>query len=215
MVRIISVMALLSIFTSAIFGFSYAAQKQDRLMNNDQNNEQKTATATFAGGCFWCMQPPFDKLAGVIKTTVGYSGGHKKMPTYREVTSGTTGHTEAIEVIYDPSRISYEELLDVLWRNIDPTSADRQFVDIGTQYRAAIFYHDTAQQKAAEDSKQQLARSGRFDKSIVTEISAATIFYAAEDYHQQYYKKNPIRYKFYRYNSGRDQFLKKVWSKEI
>jgi methionine-S-sulfoxide reductase len=171
----------------------------------------KLKTATFAGGCFWCMQRPFDELEGVVETYVGYTGGHAENPTYEEVSAGMTGHAESIEVIFDPSRISYADLLDVFWRNIDPTTPDRQFVDVGNQYRAAIFYHDDEQKQLAEESKAKLDTSGRFDKPIVTEITPAATFYRAEKYHQKYYEKNPIRYKFYRYRSGRDQFLEKVW----
>lgn len=174
-------------------------------------NETKTATATFAGGCFWCMQPPFDKLEGVISTTAGYAGGKEKNPTYKQVSSGTTGHVEAVQVVYDPSRITYEQLLDVFWRNVDPTQANGQFVDIGPQYRTVIFTHDEEQKRLAEASKERLDRSGRYDGKIVTEILPATTFYKAEEYHQAYYKKNPVRYKYYRYRSGRDQYLAKIW----
>jgi len=170
--------------------------------------------ATFAGGCFWCMEHPFEKLKGVVSTTVGYTGGQKKNPTYEEVSSGTTGHTESIEIIFDPSQISYTRLLDIFWRNIDPTTPDRQFADIGTQYRAAIFYHTKEQRQAAESSKIMLGKSGNFDKPIVTEITPASEFFRAEEYHQKYYKKNPLRYKLYRFGSGRDRFLEKIWGKE-
>lgn len=171
----------------------------------------KRERATFAGGCFWCMEPPFEKLEGVKEVISGYIGGKKLNPTYEEVSSGSTGHLEAIEISYDPSAVSYDKLLDVFWRNIDPTDAGGQFVDRGGQYRSAIFYHTESQKKAAEASKQRLAGTGIFSKSIVTEILPATTFYKAEEYHQDYYKKNPVRYKFYRFNSGRDQFLEKIW----
>ncbi|NIS63040.1 MAG: peptide-methionine (S)-S-oxide reductase MsrA [Proteobacteria bacterium] len=174
----------------------------------------KLEKATFAGGCFWCMEPPFDKLDGVISTTVGYAGGKEKNPTYKEVSSGGTGHAESVEIVYDPSRITYVRLLDVFWRNIDPTQVDGQFVDTGRQYRTAIFYHTEEQRRLAAASKRQLEDSGRFEKKIVTEIVPAGEFYRAEGYHQDYYKKNPLRYKFYRYGSGRDQFLKKVWGED-
>ncbi len=167
--------------------------------------------ATFAGGCFWCMVPPFEKLDGVKEVISGYTGGHKDNPTYEEVSSGKTGHVEAIEVTFDPSKITYEKLLDVFWRQVDPTDAGGQFVDRGSQYRSVIFFHTPEQKAAAERSKDALARSGRFSKAIVTEVLPAGKFYKAEEYHQDYWKKNPIRYKFYRFNSGRDQFLKKVW----
>ncbi len=170
--------------------------------------------ATFAGGCFWCMVPPFEKLDGVKEVISGYTGGQKVNPTYEEVSSGTTGHVEAIEVIYDPSKVTYNKLLDVFWRQINPTDADGQFVDRGSSYTSAIFYHTEEQKKLAEQSKEQLARSGRFDKPIVTEIRPVGAFYRAEGYHQDYWKKNPIRYKFYRYNSGRDQYLAKTWGKD-
>jgi len=185
------------------------------------NAEDKTAgaapkleKATFAGGCFWCMQPPFDKLKGVVSTIVGYTGGQKVNPTYEQVSAGATGHAESIEVTYDPARVSYAELLDVFWRNIDPTARDRQFVDVGNQYRAAVFYHNEEQRTLALASKEKLEKSGKFgSKAIVTEIVPAATFYPAEDYHQKYYQKSGVRYKFYRFNSGRDQFLKKIWGK--
>jgi len=167
--------------------------------------------ATFAGGCFWCMEPPFEKIEGVKEVISGYTGGHKENPTYKEVSSGATGHLEAIQVKYDPSQISYPELLGVFWRQVDPTDPGGQFVDRGQQYTTAIFYHDDTQKEQAEASKKNLSKSGRYDKSIVTPIKKAEIFYPAEEYHQDYYKKNPLRYKFYRYNSGRDRYLKKIW----
>jgi len=171
----------------------------------------KWEKATFAGGCFWCMEPPFEKLDGVKEVISGYTGGKKVNPKYEEVSAGGTGHLESIEVIYNPSRVTYEKLLDVFWRNIDPTDSGGQFVDRGGQYRSAIFYHAEEQRKIAEASKQRLARSGVFSKPIMTEILPASAFYPAEDYHQDYYKTNPVRYKFYRFNSGRDQFLEKTW----
>jgi peptide-methionine (S)-S-oxide reductase len=171
----------------------------------------KTATATFAGGCFWCMEPPFEKLDGVVSVTSGYTGGSKKDPTYEEVSGGGTGHAESIEVIYDPAKVSYEKLLDVYWHNVDPVTPNAQFCDHGNQYRTAIFYHDDEQKKAAEKSKQELEASGKLGKPIVTQIVAATQFYPAEEYHQDYYKKNPIRYHYYRYNCGRDQRLEELW----
>jgi len=167
--------------------------------------------ATFAGGCFWCMEPPFEKLDGVKEVIAGYTGGHVENPTYKQVSAGGTGHVEAVEVIYDPSKITYQQLLDVFWRQIDPTDNGGQFVDRGSSYLSAIFYHNEEQKMLAEASKKQLAESGRFKKPIVTEIRPAGPFYRAEEYHQDYYKKNPIRYKFYRFNSGRDRFLEKVW----
>ncbi|MHB1400096.1 MAG: peptide-methionine (S)-S-oxide reductase MsrA [Trichloromonadaceae bacterium] len=174
----------------------------------------ETARAIFAGGCFWCMEPPFDHLPGVISTTSGYTGGSKANPSYEEVSAGGSGHTEAVEVLFDPQRVNYEKLLEVFWRNIDPTDAGGQFVDRGSQYRSGIFYRDEMQRQQAEQSKAALMKSGRFARPIVTEIVAATTFYPAEEYHQDYYRKNPLRYKYYRFNSGRDQFLDQVWGKD-
>ncbi len=171
------------------------------------------ATATFAGGCFWCMEPPFDSIDGVISTTSGYTGGSKENPTYKEVSRGGTGHAEAIQVIYDPARVSYTQLLDVFWHNIDPTMAGGQFCDWGDQYRSEIFYHDEEQKQLASQSKTALGNPGSFKEPIVTQISAANTFYPAEDYHQDYYKKNPVRYKFYRYGCGRDKRLQELWGK--
>jgi peptide-methionine (S)-S-oxide reductase len=169
--------------------------------------------ATFAGGCFWCMEPAYDKLEGVKSVVSGYTGGHKLNPTYEEVSSGTTGHTEAIEIAYDPSVISYSKLLDIFWHNVDPTVKDRQFCDIGTQYRSAIFYQNAEQKRLAEASKKTLEQSKRFPGPIYTEIVPAATFYPAEEYHQKYYQKNPVRYKYYRYSCGRDQRLKELWGK--
>ncbi len=169
-----------------------------------------TAIATFAGGCFWCMEGPFDKLDGVISTTSGYTGGHTDNPTYPEVSSGATGHAESVQVVYDPDKISYEQLLTTFWHNIDPTVKNRQFCDVGSQYRSAIFYHDETQKKLAEESKVALEQAV-FGKALVTEITAAGTFYPAEDYHQDYYMKNPLRYKYYRYSCGRDQRLEQIW----
>jgi peptide-methionine (S)-S-oxide reductase len=171
-----------------------------------------TAKATFAGGCFWCMEPPYDELDGVLSTISGYIGGAKKNPTYEEVTTGKTGHAEAVEIAYDPKKISYEKLLEVFWRNIDPLTANAQFCDSGSQYRSAIFYHDEMQKRLAEKSKKDV--QGRFKQPVVTEIVAAGEFYPAEDYHQDYYKKNPIRYKIYRYGCGRDERLREVWGSQ-
>jgi peptide-methionine (S)-S-oxide reductase len=170
----------------------------------------QTAKATFAGGCFWCMEPPFDELNGVISTTSGYTGGKTKNPTYEQVSSGTTGHAEALQVVYDPKKITYEKLLEVFWHNIDPLAVDGQFCDFGSQYRSAIFYHDASQKNAAEKSKK--AVQARFKQPIATEITAATVFYPAEEYHQDYYKKNPVRYKLYSHGCGRAQRLEELWS---
>lgn len=178
----------------------------------DTNKDSRVAT--FAGGCFWCMEADFEKLPGVVKVISGYTGGHKVGPTYKEVSAGTTGHVEAVQVYYDPSKVTYEELLDFFWRHIDPTDSGGQFVDSGEQYRSAIFYHDEEQKRLAEKSKEALAKTGRFNKPIVTEILPFTRFYEAEDYHQDYYKEHSLKYKYYRYRSGRNQFLEKVWGKE-
>jgi peptide-methionine (S)-S-oxide reductase len=169
------------------------------------------AKATFAGGCFWCMEPPFDKVDGVISTTSGYTGGQKTAPSYEEVSAGGSGHAEAVEILYDPKKVSYEKLLQVFWHNIDPTVKDQQFCDHGAQYRTGIFVHDAEQRRVAEASKAELAKSKPFKEPIVTEIVDAKQFWAAEDYHQDYYKKNPIRYKYYRTGCGRDARLKQVW----
>lgn len=172
----------------------------------------RTAEATFAGGCFWCMEPPFEKLDGVIEVISGYTGGHVKNPTYEQVCSGRTGHAESIRVVYDPSRISYADLLEVFWRNIDPTTPNRQFCDTGSQYRPAIFYHDDEQKRLAEASVHHLRQLGVFDEIAVT-IEAASTFYPAEDYHQDFYRKNPEHYHRYRAGCGRDRRLHDLWSK--
>ena len=179
----------------------------------EQARETQYGKATFAGGCFWCMEPPFDELPGVISTTSGYTGGRTKNPTYEEVSSGVTGHAEAVEVVYDPTKITYARLLDVFWKNIDPLTPNRQFCDVGTQYRAAIFYHHDEQKRLAEASKKALETSGRFQQPIVTELAPASPFYQAEEYHQDYYKKNPIRFNFYKYTCGRARRLEELWGK--
>ncbi|MDD3579764.1 MAG: peptide-methionine (S)-S-oxide reductase MsrA [Desulfobacca sp.] len=172
---------------------------------------QSEHLATFAGGCFWCLEADFKKVDGVQAVTSGYTGGNRENPTYEEVVTGSTGHVEAIQVRYDPGKISYQELLEIFWRHIDPTDPGGQFVDRGAQYRTAIFYHDAEQRRLAEESKQALARSGRFSQPIVTEIVEFTRFYPAEAYHQDYHQTQPQRYQYYRQHSGRDQFLQKVW----
>jgi peptide-methionine (S)-S-oxide reductase len=172
------------------------------------------AKATFAGGCFWCMQPPFEKLPGVLSTTVGYTGGSVKSPTYEQVSSGETGHAESIEIVYDPSKIGYEKLLDVFWHNVDPVTRDAQFCDHGEQYRTAIFYHDETQHRLAEESKRALEASKKLPGPIVTQIVQAGEFWPAEEYHQRYHEKNPIRYKYYRWNCGRDARLQELWGKD-
>jgi peptide-methionine (S)-S-oxide reductase len=178
-----------------------------------QTAPAKTAKATFAGGCFWCMEAPYDKLPGVISTTSGYIGGSVKNPTYEQVSTGRTGHTEAVQVEYDPSKVTYEKLLQTFWMNIDPTVKNAQFCDHGSQYRSGIFYHDDTQRQLAEASKAALDKSKPFKEPIVTEITKASEFYRAEDYHQDYYKTNPVRYKLYRNGCGRDARLKELWGK--
>ncbi|MCH6582086.1 MAG: peptide-methionine (S)-S-oxide reductase MsrA [Proteobacteria bacterium] len=168
-------------------------------------------TATFAGGCFWCIEADFDKVEGVISTTSGYIGGDKKNPTYKQVSAGGTGHTEAVQIVYDPAKVTYAELLKVLWRNIDPTTPNRQFCDAGSQYRAEIFHHNEKQKYLAEQSKREVESTKPFEAPIVTQITMASEFYPAEEYHQDYYLKNPVRYKIYRYGCGRDKRLKQLW----
>ena len=175
---------------------------------------QGLAKATLAGGCFWCMEPPYDKLDGVVSTTSGYIGGLRPNPTYEQVSAGGTGHYEAVQIVYDPKKISYERLLDVFWHNIDPLDATGQFCDKGDQYRSAIFFHDETQKRAAEASKTALAESERLPGPIVTEILPATPFFAAEDYHQDYYQTNPLRYRYYRFACGRDARLKELWGED-
>ena len=177
--------------------------------------DSKTDIATFAGGCFWCMEPPFDKLDGVISTTSGYTGGHMENPNYKQVSAGASGHTEAVQIEYDPEKISYEQLLEVFWRNIDPTTADRQFCDTGSQYRPGIFYHNPQQKNAAEKSLKTIEATKTFTEPVVTEITAASTFYPAEDYHQDYYQKNPLRYKYYRFACGRDKRLEMLWGEPV
>ena len=169
------------------------------------------ARATFAGGCFWCMEAPFDKLDGVVSTTSGYVGGKEQSPSYELVSSGRTGHTEAVEIVYDPKKVGFEQLLRVFWRNIDPTVRDRQFCDAGAHYRPEIFFHDDEQKRLAEASRAELERTKPFKAPIVVAITAAGAFWAAEDYHQDYYLRNPIRYRFYRSGCGRDDRLRELW----
>ncbi len=172
------------------------------------------AVATFAGGCFWCMEPAFDKIDGVFDTTSGYTGGTKKNPTYEEVSSGGTGHAESLQVRYDPKKVTYAKLLDVFWHNVDPVTPNAQFCDHGTQYRSAIFFHDEEQHQAAEASKQALEAAGKLPGKIVTQIVPAATFWPAEEYHQDYYQKNPLRYNYYRQGCGRDRRLKVLWGDE-
>jgi peptide methionine sulfoxide reductase msrA/msrB len=175
--------------------------------------QAKYEKATFAGGCFWCMTEPFEKVDGVTEVLCGYTGGTGVDPTYHDYAE--KGHIEAVQVTYDPSKVAYRKLLEVFWRQMDPTDGGGQFCDRGPQYRSAIFYHSEEQKQQAERSKEELAASGRFNKPVVTEIINASVFYKAEDYHQDYYKKNPVKYSFYRFSCGRDQYLKKIWDKPI
>ncbi len=192
-----------------------ALSSLDPSRGTTQTTPDTTAlVATFAGGCFWCMEPPFDALDGVLSTTAGYTGGSNEYPAYKEVSEGKTGHAEALQVRYDPRKITYVVLLDVFWRNIDPTTANRQFCDWGSQYRSAIFYHNDEQKRLAEESKTELEKSKRFDKPIATEIVRAPTFYPAEAYHQDYYKKNPDNYTSYRKGCGRDARLNELWGKK-
>jgi len=202
--RIASIIGLLGVIATVVGASASAAPPLEKPSG-------QTATAIFAGGCFWCMEPPFDKLPGVKSTTSGYIGGRVANPTYEQVSAGGTGHAESVRVEYDPALISYSTLLDVYWRNVDPIAVDRQFCDVGDQYRSAIFTIGAEQQRLADESKRKLQASGRFKQPIATQIVAASRFYPAERYHQNYYTKNPIRYKFYRFNCGRDQRLEQLW----
>ena len=210
-------MSLLTMLLTAVISISTALFATPAQSAPDAKSRQPVqlalGKAIFAGGCFWCMEQPFDQLPGVISVTPGYSGGQKKNPNYKEVSAGGTGHAEVVQIVYDPAKISYEKLLAVFWRNIDPTAVDRQFCDSGDQYRSAIFYTSEAQQRAALKSKTSLEKNKPFREPIVTEITAAAEFYPAEEYHQQYYKKNPLRYKYYRNSCGRDNRLKELWGK--
>ena len=205
--KLIPLLLLLNLFITPVLALNQADSKLD------QQSPGHSAIAIFAGGCFWCMEPPFDKLDGVNSTTSGYTAGHKKQPTYSEVSAGSTGHTEAIQIVYDPEKISYAELLAVFWKNIDPFAVNRQFCDSGNQYRSGIYFLNTMQQSAAEHSLAQLKNNNAFKESIATEILPASTFYPAEEYHQDYYVKNPLRYKYYRYRCGRDQRLNEIWGK--
>lgn len=190
------------------------SNEPSQMSHSKKNPDTALEKSIFAGGCFWCLEPPFEQLEGVIEVIPGYTGGHKENPTYQEVCSGATGHVEAVQITYDPSKITYKELLDVFWRHIDPTDAGGQFVDRGSQYRTAIFYVNEDQKRVAETSKDELKNSERYDRPIVTEIRKFTKFYPAEEYHHDYYKKCPIKYNTYKSSSGREQYLKKVWGDE-
>src|SRR4030043_1291184 len=205
---------LLVLILVAVYGCQKSDIVQQRAKNDMVKEDVTIEKATFAGGCFWCTEADFEKLPGVVKVISGYTGGKKENPTYEEVSSGTTGHVEAIQVYYDPSKITYEQLLEYFWKHVDPTDLGGQFVDRGQQYRSAIFYHDEEQKRLAEKSKEALDKSGRFSKTVVTEIIKFSKFYDAEGYHQDYYKKHSLKYSYYRHGSGRDQFLSKVWGKD-
>ena len=203
------------LIAAAIFaGYHTAGSMDDNSKTEDTTLPANASSAVFAGGCFWCTEADFEKIDGVIEAVSGYTGGHAVDPTYEQVTRGTTGHVEAVKVIYDPTRIAYQKLLEVFWRSVDPTDAGGQFVDRGSQYVSAIFFSDEKQRRLAEDSKRDIAASGRFDKPIVTGILPLKEFYTAEEYHQDYYKKNPLRYHWYRSGSGRDRFLRQAWSEK-
>jgi len=188
------------------------AEQEER--NTTEASVEKYEKATFAGGCFWCMEAPFDVLDGVLSTTSGYIGGNTEDPSYKEISTGQTGHTEAVKIVYDPSKVTYPELLKVFWENIDPTTVNRQFADVGTQYRTGIFYHSEEQKQFAEASRAELEKSGKYEGSIVTEITPASSFYKAEEYHQDYYQKNPYHYNRYKYGSGRADYIEKIKNKK-
>lgn len=207
-ILVVSIMLLSGVGITTLTSGTESPSQSSQVPNNLTSN---LAVATFAGGCFWCTESDFEKLEGVVQVVSGYSGGTKVNPTYKEVASGQTKHTEAIQIFYDPTVISYEGLLQRLWRSMDPTDGDGQFVDRGKQYRPAVFYHNEEQRKLAQESITKLSNSGRFSKKMATEISPFTNFYVAEDYHQDYYARNPLRYKYYRNGSGRDQYLERVW----
>ncbi|WP_265013624.1 peptide-methionine (S)-S-oxide reductase MsrA [Marinobacter zhanjiangensis] len=198
----------------ALMAWAFAGAQDNSEQSEFAPDDPDLAVATFAGGCFWCVEAGFEKIPGVVEAVSGYAGGTEPSPTYEQVASGQTSHTEAVQVYYDPDKMTYEGLLEGFWRFMDPTDADGQFVDRGQQYRPAIFYHNEEQKRAAEASKQALAESGRYDDPVVIEITELDQFYDAEKYHQDYYKKNPIRYKVYTFNSGRFQFIDEYWTEE-
>ena len=199
-------------YLAAASAFALALAAMPKPANAGESGD--TAYATFAGGCFWCIEADFEKVDGVLTVTSGYTGGEVANPTYKQVSAGGTGHTEAIRVVYDPSVVTYDELLEVFWHNIDPTVVDRQFCDRGNQYRSGVFYHDDGQREAAERSRAELEQTKPFSGPIVTEITAATAFYPAEAYHQDYAKKNPLRYSYYRKSCGRDRRLEQLWGEK-
>ena len=205
------ILAILALVAGTLIAWAQSPAPQAPTAQAPQAAE-KRATATFAGGCFWCVEADFDKVDGVISTTSGYTGGKEPSPTYAQVSSGMTSHTEAVEIVYDPAKVTYATLLDVFWRNHDPLAKNRQFCDSGPQYRAGIFFHNDEQRKLADETKKQ-AQAKFAPRVVHTEVTAASQFYKAEDYHQDYHTKNPVRYKFYRYNCGRDQRLEDLWGK--
>jgi peptide methionine sulfoxide reductase msrA/msrB len=200
------------ILSTMILLGNHEVKSMDNTEKHMKNKPETTAFAVFAGGCFWCTESDFEKVDGVIEVISGYTGGHEKNPTYKQVSAGGTGHMEVVKVVYNPSMVNYEQLLEVFWQHVDPTDSGGQFVDRGSQYLSAIFYADETEKRLAEESKERLAASGPFDKPIVTQMLPLGTFYPAEEYHQDYYKKNPIRYHWYRSGSGRDRFLEKVWT---
>ena len=211
-----SILCMLMVVCLPAFVFGSSCSKKTQEGQPGQaiaNKELKTAV--FAGGCFWCVESDFEKLPGVYEAVSGYTGGPKETATYKQSNTGKSGHVEAVEVYYHPEETSYEKLVEAFWRMIDPTDDGGQFVDRGSQYRAKVFYENEQEKTLAEKSKEELQASGRFSKPIVTPILPAKPFYRAEDYHQNYYKENPVRYKYYRYNSGRDKFIEKHWSKKV
>ena len=210
MKRIFSI-ALIILAGALLAGIHAATQPSSEKSTEMKAHPENLRKATFAGGCFWCSEADFEKTNGVVEVISGYTGGKSEKPSYEEVSSGRTEHLEAVQVVYDSTQITYQQLLDVFWRHVDPTDPGGQFVDRGPQYRSAIFYHDDEQRRLAEESKKELDRSGRFQKPVVTEIRPLTQFYAAEGYHQDYYKKNSLRYSLYRQGSGRDPFIQQVW----
>jgi len=210
-------MQKLFLYSILIFLLAYGCQQSKKVEERRVFMEKESTSieiATFAGGCFWCLEADFEKLPGVIKVISGYTGGRKANPSYEEVSAGKTGHVEAVQIYYNPKKITYEELLKIFWKNIDPTDEGGQFVDRGPQYKTAIFYHNEEQRKLAEKSKDELIKSGKFSQPIVTEIRKLTDFYEAEEYHQDYYKKEPFRYQYYRQGSGRDRFCQMIWGQE-
>lgn len=212
---ILNIIALLLLFILSIVSLADQDKDSEENQNTDSEKVPIEAKATFAGGCFWCMEPPYEKVEGVIQVVPGYIGGHTVNPTYEEVISGKTGHLEAVQITFDPTIVSFSELLDVFWKEVDPTDPGGQFFDRGYRYKTAIFYHDETQKKVAEKSKKELGDSGRFDDPVVTEIIGASTFYEAEEYHNDFYKKNPLQYNSYKAGSGRERFKDKMWGDKM